>query len=798
MAVRPTGKALESRKTGNAATLERNGLIIMMREAQLLCIENMRKVCYDIPEMRREAERYNTRVLRGCAGLLGRGENPQIIISAIGQSTALSIIAPGVRPGASDAVYGRLSPVLEKMAAEQPKIKSFWEKCKTSAAGDTPFTAETAALAEIAMNTEYFTRVRGARKDREKELAAEHEFLDARSKLFACFEDDQVDSNELMQANQAAVVELVMSHPDPYSYMFNYIWDDFRVDFSQVTRAFGPGRSGYAKSTFQAPIGGLSYLKSGNRFLYRFSFRPVYSFNMYDDMVYDETKEHFGPVLLASRTGDKTYLSTPAYQYSIHRVQSIQRMMKMDNYTDAEIAGVMRAAGNRCEMYYATETPSGRKEWAESHPEEVSELEAEKARRGAGEKAKKEHIKVASAAQETEAIEWLSCPADETYEPELMRQAGSKLAPGVRLQDTFREQDYVQLASVMAEFAESINPLEDPYNLERWYVPLKADPEACMDRFIRRFFRMRMDPWQRRRYDLVSLARKTAEPLLDKDRRIVAIRAVGNLVAVGDTGGMVRGASHVGAGCWVDERSGITNTKLSGSVMVLMQSNIKDSQLDGAGIIANTMIMNSKVSGPMDPSRMRKDAGMGASAGRLLTIDSQNLDYNVEGFPEEQAAALDAAKRQAMLRASLYKDKTVDVYLEELNERMGTDQRLQKLTPEEIRRKKEEERQRHAEQSRLMHDKGMDYAAIEDISRGMRAIGVPEHVIRAGAARGVEAAQVDSVDLTAEADAILSRHKQITSAISRAQHTEEVQAAKAAQEAAAKDIILPGKDSRFL
>lgn len=791
MAGRPVNKTLEAGKTGGADNLERNGLLIAIRDLQIIYIEKMRRRCYDLDGIQAEAESYISAVLKQCGGVLGRGENPNTVISSMGATTAFAGASAGITDPMARRSYDRIVKALERAAGLDVKLAKYWDKCKSAKPGLTPFSAETAAMAELAMDMEYYTRVRRTGGDQEAMLKAEQEFVAARKDLFKRFESDNIDAADLLKANQSIVTDLVLSKPEPYAYMFSYVWDDTRVDLSQAVQFFGPGE--HAKSIYRIPVGGLSYLKSGNRFLYRFSFRPIYLPNTYDDMIYDETREHYGPILQASRTGDKSYLSSQAYQASIYRVQQMQNMMRADNYSPEEISGVMRAAANRCEMYYATETEQGRKEWREAHPDEVEQLDAEKARRESGQAAKKEHIKITSAAQESDTeIQWLVCPAEDGYEPELMRQAGSKLALGMKLRDSFTEQDYVQLASVMAEFAESINPVDDSYNLERWYVPLKSDPEACMDRFVRKYFRLRMDPWQRKRFDLVNLARKTAEPVLDKDQKLVAVRSVGDIVSVGDTGGKVRGSSHVGNGCWVDSRSGVINSDITGGVLVLMQSSIKNSQIDGAGIIANTVVNNSKISGVLEPSRMRKERNMGGSAARLLAVDSEVLDYIPGETPEDKKRYLENARRQAVLRASLYKDKTVEGYIQLLNDRDMTAQSLEKLTPQQLREKEEERRRRHNEQSRLADNKNQDYAATKELVGVLKQVGVPDRVIRETKAWGREAAQVDSIDVEAESHRIIAQHDSITSALRAAEKSEELQAQKEAAAENEIDSMLPG------
>ena len=768
-------KSVKQMVSSTATESDRYALYASVREAQAAAVVRMQECAYDLDAVRDIARQYTTGVLLACRPNIGRGENMQSICSVIGRSTAITGLYPPVRNGAA-AVWYRFEDYVRRLPSENPIYGPMVELAGDLNLKRMPFSAETAAMADIALNVCYFDNVRACGKGREGRAAADKLFIDTRNAMFNAFAEDCVDFQELTQANQAIVSHLVKAKEDPYLYKFSNIWDEQRVDLSQIQKCLGPVTNGKRPVVYLPPLGALSYKKGGGRFVYRFEYRPPYTFNMYDDMLYEEMKEHYGPVLKSSRTGDKSYLETPAYKASQARVQQIRTLMKTDNYTDAEIGRVMRAVGNRCELYYSTETDDGREEWAKAHPEEAKLLEEEKARREAGEAAKRQHIKIQSERKE-EPDDWL-VPSEEGYEPELMRQAGSKLQPGVSLASTFSEQDYIQLASIMAEFADRMNPLDDAYNLEKWYVPLKADPEACLDRFVSKYFRSRMDRWQRRRYELVSLARKTAEPLVDKDSCLVATRSIKNVVDIGDTGGKVRGSSHVGDGCWVDARSGVTNTKLKGNIILAMQTNVRDSELSGVGMVVNSIINGCSLSGTLDPSEMRKAEGLGTNPARTLNMSDREETYGQDGDEAENKKELERIKAQMLLRIEQFKDKTVEEYIQMMND-IATSGRdgLSKLTPQELRVREEEERRRKNEQARLQDNTGRNYAEAKEIQGAMKRIGVPANVRARMAGRAAAAARVDSVDLTVEKGRIIDRHERITEAIASAKRTEAKQLA---------------------
>lgn len=776
-------------RVANAATIESNGVILSVQDAQYRYVGTAYKFARDFERLDQEAMKYTISVLKSCAGPVNRGMNKHTMGAAIGAYTVIAAEHPDIRQQIPLTVYDMMHSLSQELIREYDYYKEYYYAVIGCNYGDVlPVNPTTAALMEIACDVAGFYNIRSAGNNADARSHLLAEYMELKDELFFHFDEHRIHVNVLTEWNQKIAIGLILGHSDPYQYIFTHVYDTTAVNFDEVERGFATQVTPDGTRTvsiYKMPIDGLHYKEGGRAFEYRFGMRLPYNPNVYDDMIYEEIREHFGPIHQAEVSKDNSYLKSEVYLRSQMKLKEYQQMMYVDNYTMQMMSGVMRAAKQRSEMYYYTETDEGRREWAKLNPELATFIEEEQQR---------EAEKPRDTIRIDDPIGFAVARVDEEYLPSYRVQPGME-QPVESFADTMTRLDYVQLAGLMAAFAESVDPENEPYNLEKYFVALVEEKEVFVRKFIEKYALQELEVEQRRKLDMIHIMMTTSAPVLDDANRLVATRAIGSAVAINEIGGVVRGNSSVARGCWVDTTSTMNNSKLSGETMVLMQSSIRNSKIDGVGVIANTMATNSTLEGIFSPQMMREEKDGGSSVAKMLRITDEKVEFGGES-PEKEKRAENLRKKMIRITQQ-YKDRMVDALDQKLvrQETVQEDAVLQ-ADLNHVYWKSEEEKHKKMANTRLTNDIGHDMAAAKQINKGLKQIGVPSEVRDAIGKRLESESYVDSSDLATMSKGILKRHEHITKAIEKAEAAARVEENQKADEAV--DEILYGSGRRYV
>lgn len=543
-------------------------------------------------------------ILNSMLPSIKKGVNVKTIAAAITPWMAIMSVIPEIHNSIKLDVYDKMSAYAKAISEQDSKYKAFYTKCLSMKKDDRmPLCAETAALSEIAIDMKYYTDIRVAGLSDVDKAKINSKYESDKANLQCIIADNNIEKYDWREQNHKIVISFIMTNP-VYKRMFSYVFDNHAVNLdvieSSLTTYLNPDGKQMSTYVYRIPLSGLVYADDGNSFHYRFGSRPTYTPNVYDDMLFETMKDHYGPVSKAEKSDDKSYLKTDEYKKALLKFHEIKAMMSDDNYTEKQIEEVIESSNYRCEMYYHTEVPEGISEWLKEHPEDAKPEEQSVSVESEVEKPR-EHIKINKSSSDKE--EWIVSPSDLTYVSTLKMQNGMQRKQPFA--ETMSVNDYVVMATLMNELACAIDAHDHEYGLHATIERLKQSPDDIVKKFLKEYASREMGEACRMRYDLINMMYKTDAPVLNQQNTLVATRQLYDVINAGDIGGKLHGKSACYKGCWVDAKSGITDTVISGNVMILMHSKVKNSKIIGNGLIVNSEIDKCELSGDFDEYAMR-------------------------------------------------------------------------------------------------------------------------------------------------------------------------------------------------
>ncbi len=659
----------KTQKSNDLQEIERNNILKLLYDVRLKSIESLKNV--DITsEKSVHANRVATKRLLNMALVpLQRNVLATSIAAALTPQVVMAVVVPDIHNDIPMEVYDKLEPLARRYADTDAKLKVLYDKyIKLKANERLPYSPEIAAETEIALSMKYYEDMRKPGLSDEDKKQIDMGYHKKREHLESLCIEDNVDMHELRKQNHSIVVSMVKSDVR-LKRMFSYIYDNHAVDLSQIERSYATviNESGrpVTSSVYRVPLGGLVYADGGNSFPYRFGPRNIYTPNMYDDMMFNVMKYHYGKASKAYASEDKLYLKSDDYVRDLAYAYEIKALMIDDGYTEEQARDLIAAVHTRCELYYHTEDPVGIEEWLKEHPEDAEKFK-KKEEPVVDPNVKidlknKKHIKIKKSDKEDkvpEGHEWTMAPSDPMYESMMRVQDGWELTRP--LNDTFTENDLRSIAYMMHDLEYSLNPHSKKYNVESTFGRLLENAEAELLEFLRCYRSEEMNYYKRRIYDTLKIITKTEAPAIDKDNFLVAVRCISGLFTVGDTGGRVHGNISVGPGCFVDDKSGIDNSELSGNVVILMRTSIKGSKISGNGIIVNSDITNCTLNGTFNEydMRIKMDAEHSSPVHILKMIDLTETfgDYTAD-------ESIDIGLKRIKTHGYEYMNRTIEEYI---------------------------------------------------------------------------------------------------------------------------------------
>ena len=582
---------------------------------------------------------------------LQRNIHVESVGSAITPYAVMALANKDVSSKIPITIYDKLEPLARKYKVANEEYGAFYDRC---AGGELPYCPDTIALLEVGLMMKFYKDFRNAdkadRKDVEKKYRADYD------KLTQFAKDDNISRSDWTDRNHIIVANLVKTDI-VCKRMFSFVYDYHAVDFSTMEHSFASSVDALGKvhtsSIYRMPMGGLEY-KDGGSFNYRFGPRMPYTHNVYDDMLYETMRKHYGPAHRAyssDKPEDKLYLKNSLYMKDIQFAYEIRSLMMDDKYSKEEIDNILQAAQKRCEMYYHTEVPEGIEEWLNEHPEDAHKFE-----KATPVKAKK-HIKIEKFDSLEEVGGWIVKPSDAEYESTVICQAKYMFPQDFNFAKTLMENDYKNIAQMMNDLAYSIDPGQTTYIEENTINMLQKSAIRTFNEFLDKYFNVEMNESQRKAYDLLTVIPLTDAPVFDSEFRIVATRGIPGVVEIGDEGGRLKGNSTLAPGCWIYTKSSITDTDVTGCVGIFMRSDIKNSVIDGNGVIANTEIKNCHLTGAFNEKENRLALGSEHKS-PVHTLKIANLDKD---FGDDEAKT--KCESRMFTHANEYKDRTVEDYV---------------------------------------------------------------------------------------------------------------------------------------
>lgn len=569
-------------------------------------------------------------LLNAMLSSIKKGVNAKTVAAAITPQMAIMSVIPDIHNNIKLDVYDKLSAYATSIAEQDSKYKVFYDKCLNIKSGEIiPLCAETAALLEIAMDMKYYDDIRVDGLSDIEKAKVNTKYESDKANLQCLIADNNIEKYEWREQNHKIVISFVMTNPK-FKRMFSYIFDNHAVNLdvieSSLTTYLNPDGKQMTTNVYRIPLSGLVYADDGMTFQYRFGSRPTYTPNVYDDMLFDTMKDHYGPVQKAEKSEDKSYLKTEEYKKALLRFHEIKAMMSDDNYTEKQMQDIVDSSNHRCEMYYHTEVPEGISEWLKEHPEDAKLEKTDESVETKSEDKPKEHIKINKGSNDKE--EWIVSPSDLSYVSTLKMQSGLKREKPFA--ETMCLNDYVVMATLMNELACAIDAHDHEYGRQATIEKLQSKPDETVKKFLQEYAAREMGEACRMRYDLIDMMYKTDAPCLNQQNMLVATRQLYDVVSAGDVGGKLHGKSLVFKGCWVDTKSGLTDSVISGNVMILMHSKVKNSRIKGNGIIANSEVDKCNLTGDFDEYAMRNQMNENQrSPVHLLTLTDVQLKFTM-------------------------------------------------------------------------------------------------------------------------------------------------------------------------
>ena len=567
-------------------------------------------------------------MLKTMAKPFKNGVSTNAIFQALGTYMIMSYVHPDIKSDIPTAFGTMLEPYAAKLAAINPKFQNFYEKCASvSRGGRLPYTPETAAMDYVALSLKYYNDIREPGLSEQAKDAIREQFANDKDALESAIERDDLDMNDVTIMQNRIVANLVLNSPNARKCFDLFGPDANRFEMIKADSIYTQN-NGYI-----IPDTGFDIDGSG---AHLFKVREPYSYQSYHDMLFDCLKDTYGDTLNQKRTG--AGLSDES-KYQMYEASVMFNAMRDDGFTDEQINSMLKWVEKDCAKYYESQQQMQGQNQQRSHDESENEQpdksDESPSMRFIGvipQICDKSEMSKSMGSDEPDA-------SDSQSELPVMNmgtQDGDAkgtlpyfntfvLQPVIDSDFDFDTSLSSADKDALAKLVHDAGYGSDVSELRK-QIDDKTPTKFCND-FIN-FMRddmaagKELSTEQKITCDLVRCMQCTAQPVyllndgLISDASLIATRTMNGAVQLGQEGAHVKDFVHtyVGANCFADESCMISKAKMlsdSGCPLyVCMNSKLDNCSIQGDGVILNTNVKNTSISGTFDPYKMRKANGM--------------------------------------------------------------------------------------------------------------------------------------------------------------------------------------------
>lgn len=695
------------KNTGDYYTLNQNALITQLQKRQIDYIEERRKS--EEVDSNKERIDYIKDALLCTKGYMQNGLNNRSIGYAVGMFTILAIVHPDIKKDLPVAIYDLLEPYAKRLATLNPdKFSAFYEKCKAANSNDRlPYTPQTAAMDEIAMDMKYYNDIRKSGLSASEKQDIRNKYEADKNQLYNFMHEDGITVADLATENHKIVANLVQQNPEARKCfgMLGYQNDSYMMLKNATKQSFATiQENGINKtvSIYQLQDEGLVN-DDGSPFVYRFGIVEPFSKDEYTNLLYETLNPCYFNIYENKKSSAVLQEET---KDRLKEASLIFEAMRDDGFDDEAIKEIRKQVEKNCFTNYQMSQEE------KHHNAKQNEAENNETKQEADEEAawedttsnsdKKlgigENVSVIYASDTKSNLGPIMAHTESKNNAGEMPYFGHYvIQPNtfVRTKDEFESSlTYGDKHAFTKLIYDTMNAGDVPVNSQYQHfediatrMQKNGVQSECFN-FLQNMLKMDMTENQKRIYDLVYCSMFTNAPVFEVtnselcEASLVATRTLNDAIPLGTVGATLNNyhSVTVGPNCWADNTCYLRNTELqspSGKPLYLgMNTMASDCKITGDGVIANTYMLETECYGTFDPYDMRKANHVKASPLSRLELESNNAQYGVnlakkDIVPERYAMrTLQDLYREQQMKKYQKTPKLDNVPMDEVRQRM--------------------------------------------------------------------------------------------------------------------------------